>query len=562
LHYFRRAFDIPIAIFMGTALVGVWAAYQRQAAWEKFWWILAAVILYYVLARQRRNKIWPVVGLITVFGFLLSGYFLLTYSWIDQPVKIGLVNRIARVWMSIRPGLPYPPPDSDITAGVLAILLPLPLALGAYGWREARWKSWRLLLLAGLAGLTTLLALFLAAERAPWLALIPAGAVWLWWELCFPLARRFHWSQQAIFVVGMVIVIFIGLGLVLATPGSVKNLADRLPGPAEADSRTTLWANSIKLVGDYPITGMGLQSFPGQYSQYILVIPFYYVDNSHNLFLEIALEQGVLGLLALVVIIVGSVWLLIFSRSEGGISPEKDRLRTLRGALLAGLTILVAQGLVENALYSTWDVLFLFLLPGLVIATTQVVTRQANSARYIRIQKVALVGGIAIILLALVGFWRPILATFYANLGAVEMARIDLKDFPSGAWGEKVDLARLTSVENLFQRALQVNPLNRTVFHRTGLIAMQQDDFASAIYWLKQAFLLDSADRGVRKELGYCYAWVGQFDEAVRILESIPEASSEMDVYSRWWLEQGRPDLATNAQRVCQMLTQNFQGKD
>jgi thioredoxin-like negative regulator of GroEL len=125
-----------------------------------------------------------------------------------------------------------------------------------------------------------------------------------------------------------------------------------------------------------------------------------------------------------------------------------------------------------------------------------------------------------------------------------------------GAWGEKVDLAGLTPVENLFQRALRINPHNRTVLHRTGLIAMRQDDFTSAVTRLEQAFLLDPADRGVRKELGYSYAWTGQFDEAAKILESIPEASSEMDAYSRWWLEQGRPDLATNARHVWQMLTQ------
>jgi hypothetical protein len=49
----------------------------------------------------------------------LAGYFLLTYNWVDQPVKIGFVNPIARVWMSFRPGLPFPPPDSDVTAGVV-----------------------------------------------------------------------------------------------------------------------------------------------------------------------------------------------------------------------------------------------------------------------------------------------------------------------------------------------------------------------------------------------------------------------------------------------------------
>jgi len=89
------------------------------------------------------------------------------------------------------------------------------------------------------------------------------------------------------------------------------------------------------------------------------------------------------------------------------------------------------------------------------------------------------------------------------------------------------------------------------------LIAMRKGDFLSAVTQLERAFVLDPAARGVRKELGYSYAWTGQIDQAVNILESIPEARSEMDVYSRWWSEQGRPELADYARRVWEILSQN-----
>ena len=557
LTFKRSAFDIPIAIFLASALVGVWAAYDREAAWAKFWWIVGSILLYFALARQPRANVWPVVGLITIFGFLLAGYFLLTYNWVDQPVKIGFVNPIARVWMSFRPGLPFPPPDSDVTAGVLAILAPFPLALGMQSWRKGRWKSWRLLLLAGLAGLTILWALFLAAERLPWLALIAAGVVWLGWELCVPLGRSIHQRPQAVFGVGLVVVVLLGLALVIASPGGVKSLSDRLPGPNEADSRTSLWSNALKLVGDYPITGAGLQAFPGQYSQYILVIPFNYVDNSHNLFLEVAIEQGILALMALVVILGGSYGLLILGKPDGDRAIEMDTFFTLRGALLAGLTVLVLHGLVENALYGSRDVWFLFVLPGLVIATTHTETKQPKPVSDKRRQKAILVGGLAIILLVLVSFWRPLLATWYADLGAIEMARAELVHFPVGKWEDPAETTALAPAESQFLKALRINPQDRTSLHRLGLIAMRKGDFLTAVTQLERAFVLDPAARGVRKELGYSYAWTGQIDQAVNILESIPEARSEMDVYSRWWSEQGRPELADYARRVWEKLSQN-----
>jgi len=553
----RTAFDIPIIIFLATALVGVWAAYNREAAWAMFWWIVSAVMLYFALARQPMANVWPVVGLITVFGFLLAGYFLLTYNWVEQPVKIDFVNRIARVWMSFRPGLPFPPSDSDITAGILAILAPFPLALGMQSWRKSRWKSWRLLLLAGLGGLTILWALLLSAERLPWLALIAAGVVWLGWEFSVPLGRSIHRRPQAVFGVGMAAVVLLALALVVANPAGVKRLSDRLPGPNEADSRTNLWSNALKLVADYPITGAGLQAFPGQYSQYILVIPFYYVDTSHNLFLEVAIEQGILALIALVVILGGSYGLLIFCKPVGARAIEMDAFFTLRGALLAGLTVLVLHGLMETALYGSRDVWFLFVIPGLVIATTRSETRKVTLVSDIRQRKAILVGGLAIILLALAGFWRPLLATWHADLGAIEMAHTELAHFPVGKWEDPAVTTSLAPAEGQFQKALQFDPQDRTSLYRLGLIAMRQGEFLTAVTQLERAFKLDPAAHGVRKELGYSYAWTGQIDQAANILEGIPEARSEMDVYSRWWSEQGRPDLAENARHVWEILLQN-----
>jgi hypothetical protein len=551
----RTAFDIPIAVFLASALVGVWAAYDREAAWAKFWWIVSAILLYFALARQPRANVWPVVALITISCTLLAGYFLLTYNWADQPVEIGFVNRIARVWMSFRPGLPFSPPDSEVTAEILAILAPLPLALGIQGWRKGRWKSLRLLLLAGLASLAILWALFLTAERILWLSLIAAGVIWLGWEFSVPLGRSIRRQPQAVFGAGLAAAVLLGLALVIANPGGVKSLSDRLPGPDEATSRTTLWSNALKLVGDYPITGAGLQAFPGQYSQYILVIPFNFVDNSHNLFLEVSIEQGVLAFLALVVILGGCYKFLIFGEAEGSERIEMDTFFSLRGALLAGVTILVLYGLVENALYASRGVWFLFVLPGLVIATTQTETRQVNPVSGSRRRQAILVGGVVVTLLVLVGFWRPLLATWYADLGAVEMARAELVNFPVGKWEDPVAMTALGPAESQFQKALRINQQDRTSLHRLGLIAMRQGDFLLAVNQLERAFALDPAARGVRKELGYSYAWTGQIDQAVNILNGIREARGEMDEYSRWWVEYGRPDLAENARRVWERLS-------
>ena len=45
-------FDWLIVIFLVTAWVGYWAAYDQETAWSKVWLIVLAVMLYYALSIQ------------------------------------------------------------------------------------------------------------------------------------------------------------------------------------------------------------------------------------------------------------------------------------------------------------------------------------------------------------------------------------------------------------------------------------------------------------------------------------------------------------------------------
>ena len=49
LPFKRTPFDWLIAIFLVTAWVGYWAAYDISAAWVKIWLIVSGVLLYYAL---------------------------------------------------------------------------------------------------------------------------------------------------------------------------------------------------------------------------------------------------------------------------------------------------------------------------------------------------------------------------------------------------------------------------------------------------------------------------------------------------------------------------------
>jgi tetratricopeptide (TPR) repeat protein len=142
---------------------------------------------------------------------------------------------------------------------------------------------------------------------------------------------------------------------------------------------------------------------------------------------------------------------------------------------------------------------------------------------------------------------NTIRSAWYANLGAVEMARIELANWPTDKWDDGRNVALLAPSAELFREALVFNPNNVTAHYRLGLIAMLRRDYETAVNHLSKAYMIDPNNRGVLKSLGFSYAWTGDFDQAFIYLRRIREAEQEMNVYVTWWDTQGRPDLSEYA---------------
>ena len=113
---------------------------------------------------------------------------------------------------------------------------------------------------------------------------------------------------------------------------------------------------------------------------------------------------------------------------------------------------------------------------------------------------------------------------------------------------------RLEAAESTLQAALQYDPQNQTANYRLGLISMLRQDFKTAAANLETAYQEVPHHRGISKSLGYCYVWLGDMDKAQKMLERIPEAQHEMEVYIWWWGTQGRPDLSERASLMISRL--------
>lgn len=449
----------------------------------------------------------------------------------------------------------------NFAGGLLVILVPIPFALGIHAWREG--KPVNSIYAIGMV-IVILVGLLLTSSRGAWIALLGGIGLWLLWLISMYLSVKAKKSPFLIYGLLLLIVILPLLWVISILPGGIVGLAEWVPGLPTGGSRYDLAVNTGKLIGDYPFTGGGLRSFPGQYSQYLLVTPYFLFAYSHNFYLDVIFEQGFVGGLAILIFIAGAAYLLM---AKSGKSSKSSLSWLLSGAVITSTFVILLHGLVDDALYGELGSPLLLLIPGLAILLTmetlpttgeepinEVPDLSSNHSRS-SFTKLLIPGVlVAAILLGVFVFRKPIFASWYANLGAVQMAKYDLANWPKDQWNADPQVSQLESAQQLFDKAAALNPNQRTAWHRSGLIAAQARNFDTAQDELERAHIIDPAHRGIKKSLGYIYAWNGQFDQAALLLEEIDEAKDEMEVYAWWWEENNQSELADLADDMARIL--------
>ena len=528
--------DGLIAVFLITAWVGYWASFDGTTAWNKVWFIVLAVLLYYALTAQpKQNLVWITILLFGI-GVGVSLYYFLTHDFVSIPRKIEFVNQIGRLIMSVRPQTGWSPIHPNYVAGIVAVTVPFVL----YPIREFRKAEHRQpFLFVPLVGSGLALACFAMAmttSRGVFLAMAGAAGAWVLWKLISSIRvgdrqnnKSFYSTALFLYLCAVILFLYVGPA---QSAGGVIGTSDYGNG-----SRAELFSRSVYLVLDFPFTGGGLGSFPGLYSQYLLNIPFYYLPNSHNLFLDVAIEQGMIGGLAFLLLYIAGIW-----RVSGSITRSGGEA-TFQWIVLFSLLVAVIHGMVDDYLYNGVGAMLSLFLIGL---SMNVGLYEEVSARSVWNPWIVSVAAVVLLLGLLVNF-NQIRSMWYANLGSVQLAKVELDGFPSSEWAGKELISKLGEAETSLLSAVRLDPSNRTANHRLGLIAMHHGDFESAAGYLEAAREQTPRHRGIVKSLGYCYVWWGDFDMAQRLLSEIPETNHELDVYVWWWETQGRLDLSANA---------------
>jgi O-antigen ligase len=545
----RTPFDLPLAIFVLTAGLGVWAAYDRQAAWPKFWLIVGGVLLFYALVNAEpigAARVW----FLALFGAAVAVYFLATDDWDAYPAKIDAFTRLGRALQAPLPVLPGHRLNPNVAGGIMAMMLPFSGWVTVQTWRVRRpWTPARgLASIASAASLASLaltaFGLLLTTSRGAWLALAAALLLTGLWFASGLLSRGSSEGRTWVFPALLALMLAAALAVGIAWPGGIPGLISAIAGPNTGLDRMQLLRNTFNLVRDYPIVGAGLGGFQMLYSTYVLLIHVGYAVHSHNLYLHVAVEQGLPALLAL-------VWMgLLFAAAVlRGLFRSSSRLGSAAlGAAALSLVILLFHGLVDDVPYGSRAVLLLFVPLAFAVPSPQ--PRPLPARR----RAVGLVPIALLLLMAAALIWqRPLLSLGYSNLGAVHQSQAELSVYSWPEWPIQDAVRRAIDLRqpmSEFERALDLDPANATANRRLGMIELSLGEYEDALQHLEAAASAEPASETTRQLLGEALLVNGRLAEGKALWATVGNEQGQLAARTFWYQHIGDAERAAWVQQA------------
>ncbi len=512
-------------VYLASLVVAVWVAYDGGEALTRFFVLTSGVLL--LMAAPLLSTL-PISLIVTLAMIVPSLVALATAVLYISP-------RIAALAIYLPAML-----SDNLASGVLVIALPFACAAL---WVAAVSRRFMLGGFAVLGLVSGAVALVLTGSRGAWIGL-SAGAMvagYLLFRHAF-VARRDRRPLWLLLVDASVIVAVVGAVAFFVAIVLSPELDARLGVSAQggsAFSRIALWRDSLPLIQDYFFTGSGLSATAMIYATYAYLLHVPYLVHAHNLYLQIALEQGVLGLVAFLGIMTSAVAYTITAwRRTDAVG------RVLLAAGYAALTALLVHGLFDAELFYSLLAPMIFLAPALLVLVASGMYRHARSSDYGEPVTAGRMAGVVMgiglpVLVAVILPGAP--ARWEANLGSALQSRTELSIYHRPEWSFQDEVRRrlpqdLAAAESHFQNALALDPAQPTANRRLGQIALARGNYAAALNYLSIAHAAQPGDRVARQLLGELAALRGDTTGAAAMWHGLDFSQGQLMVRG-WWYE-------------------------
>ena len=326
----RTPVDISVLVLLLIILINLWVTAIPSKTYPQVCRLLTGVILMYSIVNWGRTSTrlrWLASGVILA-TFILALFSMISVEWTQQKLPFIPASLYEGFILLVKDTI-----HRNVMAGYLIILCPVTLGLLLFTWKELRgWNRVLLLIVA----CTVFGILILTQSRG---ALVAFCVVLL-------VLTLLRWKRGWIAIPASLLV----LAGLIASLGSDKFLEVLSSGMSLGglDGRLEVWSRAIYMVQDFPITGVGLGLF-GDVADNLY--PFFLfepgsVPHAHNLFLQVAVDLGIPGLitwLAIVFIMLGLSWQIYKIGREKG-----DNWTTGLGAgLFCSQLALITHGLLD-----------------------------------------------------------------------------------------------------------------------------------------------------------------------------------------------------------------------
>jgi putative inorganic carbon (HCO3(-)) transporter len=307
--------------------------------------LLAGVTAFYVLldGLKTPTAVWRTAAAFVLVGLGVVALLPFAVSWSAD--KIYALPSFLD-W-TLRP--PGEGTNPNIVGGVLVAIFPVALALVLSRRRFEK-------IVGAVALGPFLLALMILQARGAWFALLGGLAVgaavyrrWLVPALPLLILAALFANQQLGGASALSDVIFGKIGTV--TGGTLQE-------------RVALWTQAVDLIRAHPLTGIGMGGYPyvAPYAPpYAPQAPGLIAPHAHNVFLQVALDTGILGL-------AGLVGMLALGFLSGWRAHRSGIAAPLPLAVLTALAVVVLHSLGESVFWGLKAQWLLWVLFGLALA--------------------------------------------------------------------------------------------------------------------------------------------------------------------------------------------------
>jgi len=346
LHLVRNPLNIPIAAFLVAVAIGVIMAVDFKYSLKRYmslgWISIFFLVVNNVKDVTRFKKLVRILILITT----IAG----AYGIFQHLTKIDFFGNVKHLHLPLARSTGFF--DGPATFGnYILLLLPVIIGLSSYSKtrREKRWLQ--------LSSLIILTAIIFSYGRAVWMGLIVG--------LIFMSILRSKRLLLSIIAGIMICSIFI-----LAFPSSefAQRVATTVKSKNPVGDRIEFWEGSLRILRDYPITGVGWEGFRKVYPRYKPSEEEKSVCNAHNNFVDVTVDSGLLGLGIF-------IWLLLTIYKVGFQIFKRLDDRYFKGiawGFLGSFTAFLIAGLSQYNFGDSEVVMLFYFLLGMVMVIPRI----------------------------------------------------------------------------------------------------------------------------------------------------------------------------------------------